>query len=126
MDGFLQTAAYANGQTVLTNIKNKELGFTRHELEVEIAALLNNQGKRCALTGYEFKEHPVNIHLRPSLDRKNSNIGYVSGNLKVVTRAANFFKSASDDADWKLKAKAMTSMVIAMQRERKKAEPSST
>ena len=118
----LRTAAYANGQTVLTTVKDKEIRFTRDELEEEIAALLRIQKNRCALTGYAFQKEPANPHLRPSLDRKDSGLGYVPGNLQVVTRAANFFKSASDDDDWKLKAQAMEKMAAAMQRARKEAE----
>lgn len=117
----LQTAAYANGQTVLTIVKAKEVGFTRLELEEEIAALLKLQQHRCALSGYAFKLPISNPHLRPSLDRKNSSLGYVPGNLQIVTRAANFFKSASDDADWALKADAMERMAIAIQQRRREA-----
>jgi hypothetical protein len=36
--------------------------------------------------------------------------------LQVVTRVANFYKSASDDADWSFKAKAMRQMALAMQK----------
>ncbi len=117
----VHTAAYANGQTVLTIVKAKDIGFTRPELEEEIAALLNQQKHRCALSGYEFRPAVTNPHLRPSLDRKDSTLGYVPGNLQIVTRAANFFKSASDEADWALKASAMEHMAIAMQQRRKKA-----
>ena len=110
------TAAYANGQTVETVVKEKVIHFaTRWELEGEIIDLLRRQGSRCALTGYDFSRPTKNAHLLPSLDRKDSARGYEVGNLQVVTRAANFYKSASDDADWALKAKALTSMALAMQ-----------
>ncbi len=56
-----------------------------------------------------------------SLDRKDSSKGYVAGNLQVVTRAANFYKSASDEADWVMKAKALEHMAAAIQRRRKAA-----
>lgn len=116
-----QTVSYANGQTVLTIVKNKESGFaTREELEEEIAALLKGQGNCCALTHHKFVVDELNPHLRPSLDRKDSSRGYVPGNLQVVTRAGNFFKSASDENDWDMKAKAMEKMAIAMQRARKR------
>ena len=115
----LQTAAYANGQTVIATIKSKVCGFTRDELEAEIHALLKIQDGLCALTGFEFKVGSPNPHLRASLDRKHSDLGYVPGNLQVVTRAANFYKSASDEADWSLKAQALEKMALAMQRRRK-------
>lgn len=112
----IHTVAYANGQTVLTTIKNKTIGFSRNELEQEIAYLLERQHGRCALTGYEFKAEDRNPHLRPSLDRIDSTRGYIPGNLQVVTRAANFYKSASDEEDWKRKADALYQMALAMQR----------
>lgn len=115
----LQTVAFANGQTVTTVVKVKDTDFTRSELENEIAALLVYQDNCCALTSYRFKLDAVNPHLKPSLDRIDSNFGYVSGNLQVVTRSANFFKSASDETDWALKADAMKRMAFAMQQRRK-------
>jgi hypothetical protein len=117
----VQTAAYANGQIVTVTVKAKELGFTRGELEQEIAALLKAQSDKCALTGFLFVANQPNPHLKMSLDRKDSSLGYVPGNVQVVTRAANFFKSASGASDWELKAKAIEKMAIAMQRARKKA-----
>ena len=115
----MQTVAYANGQTVTAIVKAKDTDFTRSQLENEIGALLVDQNNCCALTNYRFKPNAVNPHLRPSLDRKDSSRGYVSGNLQVVTRSANFFKSASDEKDWVLKADAMERMAIAMQQRRK-------
>lgn len=115
----LQTSAYANGQIITVTVKAKDIDFARYELEQEIAALLQEQGSQCALTGYRFVENQPNPHLKTSLDRKDSSLGYVAGNLQVVTRAANFFKSASDEDDWKLKASAMEKMAIAMQKARK-------
>jgi hypothetical protein len=112
----VHTAAYANGQTVLMTLKNKDIGFTLEELKIEIADLLERQNGCCALTGYIFRMPDTNPYLRPSLDRKDSGLGYVAGNLQVVTRAANFYKSASDAEDWKLKAKAMRKMALAMQK----------
>ena len=111
----IYTAAYANGQTIFTTVKVKDIGFTREQLEDEIAALFKVQKFRCALTGYDFKRTSSNPHLKPSLDRKNSSLGYVAGNLQIVTRAANFYKSASDEEDWSLKEKALVWMAAALQ-----------
>ncbi|WP_184504155.1 hypothetical protein [Sphingomonas endophytica] len=118
----LHTAAYANGQTELRVIKAKEIDFTRAELEEEIADLLRRQENRCALTGFSFRTGEINPHLKMSLDRKNSNLGYIADNLQVVTRAANFYKSASDDADWAQKADALHRMAVALQQLRKAAK----
>jgi hypothetical protein len=117
----IQTATYANGQTVVVTIKEKNSSFTQEQLEEEIADLLVMQNYCCQLTGYDFRAPTKNVHLCMSLDRKDSNRGYEPGNLQVVTRAANFYKSASDHADWALKADAMERMAIAIQRRRKMA-----
>ena len=66
--------------------------------------------------GYKFEPNAANPHLPPSLDRKDSNLGYVAGSLQIVTRAANFFKSASDEQVWALKATAIERMAFAMRR----------
>ena len=116
----VHTAMYANGQYILKKIKDKDISFSRDELEEEVAFLLKESGETCALTGYKFHQNHPNKHLRPSLDRIDSSKGYISGNLQIVTRAANFFKSASDLDDWKLKEKAMIQMAISIQRRRDK------
>lgn len=116
----VRTAAYANGQTELRLVKAKDIGFTRAELEEEIAHLLSQQRRRCALTDHVFRPAETNPHLKLSLDRKNSSLGYVAGNLQVVTRAANFYKSASDEADWALKEDALFRMAVAIDRKRKR------
>lgn len=110
----VKTAMYANGQVVLATVKPKDIGFTRQELEDEITDLLRLQNGACRLTGYPFRKQHPNPHLRPSLDRIDSSKGYVPGNLQVVTRAANFYKSASDEADWKLKEEALLRMAASL------------
>jgi restriction endonuclease Mrr len=62
----IYTAAYANGQTVVALVKNKDIAFTRDQLEGEIADLLTEQGHRCKLTGYDFARKTSNIHLKMS------------------------------------------------------------
>ena len=122
-DTAIKTAAYANGQTVLRTVKNKDIAFTREELEEEIGHLLREQGHCCNLTGYDFGRKTTNPHLKPSLDRIDSDLGYVRDNLQVVTRAANFYKSASDADDWKAKVIALEHMAVAIQRRRKANSP---
>lgn len=114
------TARNANGQLVLTTVKAKDIGFTRAELEDEIADLLSLQKGICSLTGFAFVKRHSNPHLRPSLDRIDSALGYVRGNLQVVTRAANFYKSASDVADWTLKEEALLKMANSLRRRQAK------
>ncbi len=114
----VKTATYANGQTKLVTVKAKEIEFSREELEDEIAFLLKKQANRCALTHHKFRNPEQNPHLRMSLDRKDSSQGYIPGNLQVVTRAANFYKSASDEADWALKEEALFRMAVGIKRRR--------
>lgn len=118
----IQTVAYANGQTVLQKVKAKDTDMSRQELEEEIGTLMKEQRQRCNLTDYRFKTDQSNKHLMPSLDRIDSAKGYLRENLQIVTRAANFYKSASDAEDWEAKADAMHKMAVAMQKRRKLAE----
>jgi hypothetical protein len=118
-DTAIKTVTYANGQSVVTTVKPKNTDMTREELEEEIGHLLKDQGNKCSLTNYAFNKQSSNKHLFPSLDRIDSSLGYIRGNLQVVTRAANFYKSASDEDDWIAKAEAMEKMAIAIQRQRK-------
>lgn len=59
-----------------------------------IAGLMEQQGKKCALTGWsiEFPEsgHPQNAPA--SLDRVDSSKGYIGGNVQLVTRHVNMMK----------------------------------
>lgn len=114
----VKTATYANGQTKLVTVKAKDIEFTREELEDEIAFLLKQQKYRCALTHHKFRSPEENPHLKMSLDRRDSARGYVPGNLQVVTRAANFYKSASDQEDWALKEDALYRMAVAIKKRR--------
>ena len=115
----METVAYANGQTVITTVKPKDTDMSRTELEDEIGRLFKEQHHKCALTDYDFQKTSDNKHLLPSLDRIDSSLGYITRNLQVVTRAANFYKSASDESDWAEKKKAMEKMAIAIQKHRK-------
>ena len=95
-------------------MKNKHIAPSREELEEEIAALAHvTAGKPLRLHRLPTLASP-NPHLRPSLDRKASSLGYIPRNLRVATRADNFFKSASDEADQRLKAEAVKRMAVAM------------
>lgn len=126
-DTAIQTAKHANGQEVTRIVKLKEMGFaSRDELLEEIDHLVRKQERLCALTGHEFQQENPNPFLRPSLDRIDSSKGYEPGNLQVVTRAANFFKSASDAAEWEQKADAIYKMAVGMKRRREKAAAAET
>ncbi len=96
------TVKNANGQIVQRTVKNKELRMTSVELEKLIAALLDLQSNRCALTGIPFQFHgpDADKNLLPSLDRIDSNGHYEAGNLQVVCQFINFWKGDSDNAEF--------------------------
>lgn len=97
-----QTAVNANGQMVERKVKNKSLGMSEDELEKEITRLLDKQEDRCALTGikFDYSGPPEDIQLKPSLDRIDSEGHYEKGNLQVVCRFVNFWKSAQDNTEF--------------------------
>lgn len=96
------TVRNATGQVVQHVQKNKELRMSAAELERLIASLLDTQGDRCALTGipFHFLGPDADKNLLPSLDRIDSNGHYETGNLQVVCQFINFWKGASDNAEF--------------------------
>jgi len=97
-----KTVVNSNGQTVERKIKDKSLCMSEGELEKEITYLLDRQENRCALTGIEFdySDPPRDIQLKPSLDRIDSDGHYQKGNLQVVCRFINFWKSAQGNSEF--------------------------
>lgn len=97
------TVRRANGQIAERSIKNKELRMTTEELEELISYLLDLQENCCALTGIplQFVGNVANNNLRPSLDRIDSDKHYEHGNLQVVCQFVNFWKSDSDNEEFK-------------------------
>jgi hypothetical protein len=97
------TARNANGQTVLCTVKNKELRMNSLELEKLLGSLLDIQGNRCALTGIPFQFHDPGSdkNLRPSVDPINSSGHYEDGNLQIVCQFINFWKSDTDNEEFK-------------------------
>lgn len=59
-----------------------------------LQTLYENQQGKCALTGLpiEFKEHYLQGSQTSSLDRINSDYGYIVGNLQWVHKDINFMK----------------------------------
>jgi hypothetical protein len=97
------TARNSNGQTVERTLKNKDLNLIRHELEEALRELMDLQENRCALTGIPFHYHGPNADeaLLPSPDRIDSDGHYERGNLQVVCRFINSWKSATDNDEFK-------------------------
>jgi len=97
------TVRNANGQTAERTVKNKELRMSTAELEKLIGSLLDLQDNCCALTGIPVQFHSVDAdnNLLPSLDRIDSNGHYEAGNLQIVCRFINFWKSDSDNEEFR-------------------------
>lgn len=94
----MQTARGANGQQELRRLKNKEVRFaSQREFEAYIEALWESQEGLCALSGLELQCEPADDpEFCASLDRIDSDSHYEAGNLQVVCRFINRWKS--DDA----------------------------
>lgn len=97
------TCANSNGQEVTRTVKNKELRFTRLGLEKYLADLMASQDRQCAITGipFQFDTECDDGEFLPSLDRIDSNGHYEEGNLQVVCKFVNRWKSDSEDADFR-------------------------
>lgn len=96
------TVKNSNGQRVERTVKNKELRMAAAQLEDHIAALLELQDNKCALTGLslQFDGADADPNLRPSVDRIDSNGHYEAGNLQIVCRFINFWKSDTDNDEF--------------------------
>ena len=78
-----------------SGIKNSA-GKRKHEFNITIEYAYNlfiQQDKKCALTGELMKlDDKISKHTA-SLDRINSKIGYVEGNVQWVLREVNLMKN---------------------------------
>jgi hypothetical protein len=99
----VQTAADANGQEVSVRKKTKNLLLTELNLQQHIGKLLDSQANRCAITGLQlqFGDTLSDPAMLCSLDRIDSSKHYELGNLQVVCRFVNKWKSASNDAEFR-------------------------
>ncbi|WP_321936262.1 hypothetical protein [Paraburkholderia sp. J8-2] len=100
----MSTAAQANGQEVTRSVKNKEVRFSSHdELQAYIEALLIAQENLCAITSFplQFDGEHTDQEMLCSLDRIDSDGHYEVGNLQVVCRFINRWKSDGDDAEFR-------------------------
>ena len=98
------TTARANGQKELVTLKNKEMRFPSEEaMRSYVISLLKDQEKRCAITAMplHFDTENSNPQMVFSLDRIDSNGHYEEGNLQVVCRFINRWKSDSDDREFR-------------------------
>jgi hypothetical protein len=102
-DNAVATAKHSNGQQVWTTRKNKNLLHEREQLERIIEDLIHLQEDQCALTGLPLQWHGESEDpaMLASLDRIDSDGHYVAGNLQVVCRFANQWKSNSPDGEFR-------------------------
>lgn len=96
-----QTANQSNGQTVERTVKNKELRLSKEALIAHLNELLDETGDRCAISGLVLQFDGSDDQLLPSLDRIDSNGHYEVGNLQVVARFINFWKSDTVDTEFR-------------------------
>jgi hypothetical protein len=97
------TVAGANGQEVLRTIKNKELRFTPLAFEKYLKDLLESQNGLCAITGMQlqFRGEHDDPELICSLDRIDSDGHYEEGNLQIVCRFVNRWKSNQNNDEFR-------------------------
>lgn len=98
-----KTTAQANGQTVERVLKNKNMEMSQEELREYITNLIKSQDSLCAASGMplQFLGSHIDDEMLASLDRIDSNGHYERGNLQVVCRFLNRWKSDSDDSQFK-------------------------
>lgn len=99
----LSTTSNANGQEAVRTIKNKEFLFNSQiELEKYLEALLLAQENICAITSLplQFDGEHTDSEMLCSLDRIDSSGHYEIGNLQIVCRFANRWKSDSDNDEF--------------------------
>lgn len=99
----LSTAAQSNGQEVQRIVKNKDCDLSREELLAYVINLLHDQERVCAITGIplQFEPDVEDREMLPSLDRIDSNGHYERGNLQVVCRFINRWKSDAADEEFR-------------------------
>lgn len=91
-----------SGSTSTVVAKSKELRFRddQHFLE-EVTALLQQSAGRCSVSQVLLDDTGTRAEFTPSLDRKDSNGHYAPGNLQIVARFINRWKSDMPDAEFR-------------------------
>ncbi|WP_202883645.1 hypothetical protein [Pseudomonas sp. SWRI92] len=97
------TTQHSNGQEELRWSKNKDFSFpNEEELQLYIEELYHMQEGLCALTGIpmQLDRAQDDDEQLCSLDRIDSDGHYAPGNLLIVCRFANRWKSHSNNANF--------------------------
>lgn len=98
-----ETAKAADGRTVERTTKTKDWRFRDDGHAVQfILQLMEDNDHRCALTGLplQFPDSCDDKQMLVSLDRIDSEGHYEPGNVQVVCRFANFWKSAQPNDEF--------------------------
>lgn len=103
VDTVKNTVNNSNGQAVERTVKNKEMRFTEDELKAYIEALRESQEGICAITGIplQYVGEADDNEMIYSLDRIDSDGHYEAGNLQLVCRFINRWKSDGDNAEFR-------------------------
>ncbi|GLR55267.1 hypothetical protein KYK30_09770 [Shinella yambaruensis] len=98
----LNTVRNSNGQIVERVVKDKQLLMDASKLDELIRSRLELQQGKCNLTGLTMHAHgsDADPNLLPSADRIDSSRHYEIDNIQVVCRFINFWKGASDNAEF--------------------------
>ncbi len=96
------TVNASGSQNVVRSTKSKHLLLTDENLSEHINDLYNRQGGKCALTGVTMwlDGETKDTQQLCSLDRIDSNRDYELGNLQLVCRFANFWKSDQQNSEF--------------------------
>ena len=100
----MQTVKNSNGQLVERLLKDKQLGFQNAEAFIAyVSELFAMQEGLCAVTNItlELDMEQTDTELSCSLDRIDSARGYEEGNLQIVCKFINRWKSSSDDGEFR-------------------------
>lgn len=98
------TSASSNGQQVIRTVKNKEVRFgSQADFERYVEALIDAQEGLCAITDLRLQHdgEADDPEMLCSLDRIDSDRHYEAGNLQVVCRFVNRWKSDGDDPEFR-------------------------
>lgn len=97
------TTENSNGQMISKTVKNKDLHLSEDELKAIILDLIESQDRRCALSDLplQFMGLEEDKQMLASLDRIDSERHYEKGNLQVVCRFINKWKSNMPDPEFR-------------------------
>src|SRR6478735_1671859 len=100
----VQTVPNSNGQEVTRTMKNKDVKFGNDSIFADyVKELILAQEEACAITGLplQYPNEADDPEMICSLDRIDSDGHYEAGNLQVVCRFVNRWKSDSNDEEFR-------------------------